>query len=76
MFSYISHIPDRYKTQEMCDRFISDDPFLLMWVPNQYKTQQMCDKGVDVCLAALNFILDCFVISKMIIKTFCCFLWR
>ena len=39
----------------MCDRIISDDPFLIRYVPNQHKTQQMCDKDVDDCLAALKF---------------------
>ena len=63
MFFYI---PDRYKTQEMCDRIISDDPFSIRYVPDQYKTQQMCDKAVDDCLAALKFVPDWFVTSKMI----------
>ena len=30
----------------------------------------MCDKTVDVCLAALKFVPDWFVISKMIKKLF------
>ena len=32
-------ILDRHKTQEMCDTFFSDDPFLLRYVTGQYKAQ-------------------------------------
>ena len=64
------YIPDQYQTEEMCDRFISDDPFSLRYVPSQHKTQQMCDKAVDDCLAGLNFLPDWFVTSIMIKKVF------
>ena len=63
---YFLAVPVRYKTQEMCDRFISDDHFSITYVPDQYKTQQMCDKAVDDCLAALQFVSDWFVTSKTI----------
>ena len=65
-FLPLIYIPDRYKTQEMCDRIISDDSFSLRYVPHQYKTQQMCDKALDHCLAALKFVPDWSVTSKMI----------
>ena len=41
-----------YKTQEMCDKVISEDPCWIRYVPDQYKTQKMFDKAVDDCLAA------------------------
>ena len=65
-FLPLIYINDRYKTQEMCDRIISDDSFSLRYVPHQYKTQQMCDKALDHCLAALKFVPDWSVTSKMI----------
>ena len=34
------YIPDWYKTQEMCDRTISEDHFLLVYCPDKYKTQK------------------------------------
>ena len=40
--------------------------FFIRYVPDQYKTQQMCDKAVDDCLAALKFVPDWFVTSKMV----------
>ena len=36
--------------------------------PDKYKTQRICDEAVDDCLAALKFILDWFVTSKMVKK--------
>ena len=68
MFSWFIYIPNRYKTQEMCDRVISEDPFMLVYCPDKYKIQKMCDEAVDDCLAALKFIPDWFVTRKMIKK--------
>ena len=34
--------------------------------PDQHKSQQMCYKAVDDCLAALKFVPNWFVTSKMI----------
>ena len=61
-------ILDQYKTQEMCDRVVSEDPFSLRYVPNQYKTHKICEKAVDDGVTALKFVPDWFVTSKMIKK--------
>ena len=66
----LEFVPDQYKTKEMCNRIISDDPFSLRYVSDQYKTQQMCDKAVDDFLPTLNFVPNWFVASKMIKKLF------
>ena len=50
----------------MCDRVISEDPFMLVYCPDKDKTQIMCDEVVDNCLAVLKLIPDWFVTSKMI----------
>ena len=50
----------------MCNSIICEDPFWIRYVPDQYKTQQMCDKAVDDCLAALKFLPNWLVTSKMI----------
>ena len=54
----------------MCNSIICEDPFSIRYVPDEYKTHQMCDKAVDSCLAALKFLSDWFVGSKVIKKTF------
>ena len=54
----------------MCNSIICKDPFSIRYVRDQYKTHQMCDKTGDSCLAALKFVPDWFVTSKMIKKPF------
>ena len=54
----------------MCDTFVSEDPFLIVYCPDKYKTQRTCDEAVDDCLAALKLVPDWFVISEMIEKRF------
>ena len=65
MFSCIFYIADLYKTQEICDRVIFEDPFSIRYVCDQYKTQQMYDEAVDDCLAVLKFVPDWIVASEM-----------
>ena len=61
-------VPDCYKTQQMCERVVSTDRFMLIQCPNRYKTQKMRDKAVDNYLAALKFIPDWFVTRKRLEK--------
>ena len=70
MFFVFDSIPNQYKTHEMCDRVVSENPFLIVYCPDKYKTQRICDEAVDDSLAALKFIPDWFVTSKMIKKPF------
>ena len=65
MFSCIFCITDLYKTQEICNRIIFEDPFSIRYVREQYKTQQMYNEAVDDCLAVLKFVPDWIVASKM-----------
>ena len=69
-FFVFDSIPDRYKTQEMCDRAVSEDPFLIVYCPDIYKTQRMRDEAVDDSLAALKLIFDWSDKSKMIKKPY------
>ena len=60
-------VPDQYKTQEMCDKAFTNDPFMIYCL-YRYKTQEMCDEAVDDFLSALKSFPDWFVQSKMIKK--------
>ena len=40
------HFPDRYKTQEMCDKAFEKE-YCLVNIPDQFITQKMCDKAVE-----------------------------
>ena len=69
-FCVFHSIPNQYKTQEMCDRVVPEDPFSIVYCPDKYKTQRMCDKAVDDSLAAWKIIPNIFITSKMIKKLF------
>ena len=64
MFFVFDSIPNQYETQEICDRVVSEDPFLVVYCSDKYKTQRMCDEAVDNSLTALKLIPDWFVTSK------------
>ena len=69
MSFFVSYfIPNWYETQDMCERVLSEDPFLIVYCPDKYKTQRMCDKAVDDCLEALKIFHDWFGTNKMIKK--------
>ena len=61
-------ISDWYKTQEILDRVVSEDSYMLIYCPYRYKTPDMCNEDVDDFMAALKFISDWFVTSKMLKK--------
>ena len=49
-------VSDWYKTQELCEKVVSKDAFMLEYCLDRYKTQEMCDKEVDAFLSTLKFI--------------------
>ena len=58
---------DLYKTQEMWERVVSEDSFMIIYCSYKYKTQNMYVEAVDDCLAALKFIPGWFVTSFMML---------
>ena len=48
-------IPDRFKTQEMCNKALEVDPWQLKDVPARFNTQEMCDEAVrnKLCMIGL-----------------------
>ena len=66
----LEFVPERYKSKEISDKIISENPFMLKYCHDKYITQKMCDEVVDDFLPTLNFVPDWFVTSKMIKKLF------
>ena len=52
----------------MCDKVVSKDLFMVVYCSDRYETQRICDEAVDDSPAALKFIPDWFVTSKMLEK--------
>ena len=48
----------RSKTQKMCYRIVSEDPFLIVYCPDKHKTQRMCGEAVVILLQHLNLFQD------------------
>ena len=53
-------------TQEMCDKIVFKESFMLKYHLDRYKTQEMCDKAIDFYLLTLKFVPDWFATSKII----------
>ena len=68
--SFVFDSAHLYKTQEMCNKIVSEDPFMLKYCHDRYKTQGMCNKSVDDFLPAFKFVPDWFVTSKTTKKLF------
>ena len=45
VFFVFDSIPDWYKTQEIFDRVVSEDPLLIVYCPDKHKTQRMRDEA-------------------------------
>ena len=66
-FVFVFHsVHDLHKTQEICDRVVSEESFMIIYCPCRYKTQNMCNEAAADCLKALKLIPDWFVTSKML----------
>ena len=71
-FFVFNSIPNWYKTLEMRNRALFEDPFLIVYCLNKYIIQRFCDKAADDSLKALKVIPNLVVTSK----TFYCFASR
>lgn len=51
----IAHIPDRFKTQEMC-RTVEGKLYMLKHIPDRFKTQEMCNAVIERYLYMLKHV--------------------
>ena len=62
----LDSVSNQYMVQEMCDKVVYKEPFMLKYCPDRCKTPKICNKAVNFCLQALIFFPDWFVVNKMI----------
>ena len=55
---YAFFIPNRFKTQRVCDEAVACNSYMLGYVPDQYKTQGMCIKAVEEDQVQLQYVPD------------------
>ena len=53
--------------QEICDKVVSEDCFMLKYCLDRSKTQETCDKAVDAFLPTLTIFLD-WIVTKIMIQ--------
>ena len=56
-FFVFTSVPDQCKTQEIGNRVISEDPFMLIYCLNRYKTQKMFDEALMIVWQYQNLFL-------------------
>ena len=61
----LRHVPDYFRTQEMCIKAVDEKPCALECVPDQYITQEMCNKSVRRELYVLDYVPDHLKILEM-----------
>ena len=57
----LEDIPDRYKTEEACEKTVEKDPWLLKDVPDHLKTRKMCEDALTYYPFSLEYVPDWFV---------------
>ena len=57
-FFVFGFIPDKYKTQEICNLAVSLYPSFIAFCLYKHITLEMCDEAVDDSLPALELIPD------------------
>ena len=64
---YLTFLPDRLRTKEMCNEAVRNNPYTLKYVPDQYRTQEMCNEAVEVDPWLLKYVPDHFKIQKNVL---------
>ena len=58
--SWLSFVPDQYKTQRMCNEVVHAMPKVFHWIPERFKTQNLCKKAVEKDPSMLKYVPDHF----------------
>ena len=56
----LRHVPDWFKTGEMCDEAVRREPYNLLYVPDHFIMQEMCNEAMRENPAAFFLIPDHF----------------
>ena len=66
----LRYVPDKHKTEEICNKAIENDPYNLKFVPDRFKTQKMCDQAVKEDSSSLKFVPDWFVTREWMLMQY------
>ena len=60
------HVPDDFKTQEMCSEEVRNKPYMLLFVPDHLKTKEISNKPLREDSFSLACVPDWFVIQGQV----------
>ena len=43
----LEHVPDQFKTKEMCEKAMGERCWVLRFVPDHFVTQEMCNRAMQ-----------------------------
>ena len=61
--SWLSFVPDQYKTQVMSNEVVHAMPKAFRWIPEHFKMQDMCKKAVEKDPSMLQYVPDHFKVG-------------
>ena len=61
----LRYVPDKYNTQQICDKAILENAGTLKYVPDCSKNQEMCNKAVENYPQTLEYVSECYKTQKM-----------
>ena len=64
----LRYAPNQYKTQQISDKAILESGGTLKSLPNCRENKEMCNEAVDNYPHALEFVPDCYITQKPVIK--------
>ena len=63
----LRYVPDKYRSQQMCDKAIMENGGALKSVSDCCKNQEICIRTFDNSHHALEFVTECYKIYNAII---------
>ena len=58
-------VSDHFKTQEMCNEAMGNNPYMLRYVPDHFKTEEMGDDAAEASPQQLKYVPDQHKMQKI-----------
>ena len=63
---WITEVPSHLKTQEICNRAVRNNPWVLRFIPDHFKTDEMCNEAIEDEPETLDYVPDHFKTKKCV----------
>ena len=62
----LAYVSDHFKTLEICEKAVEDDPWQLKYAPDHLKIQEICNGAVRDDPSSLRYVPDWFVTRERV----------